>query len=167
MIHAHFFFQIQLTHTFLLQKWFEHTFLSQKQFTHTFCRENDLRTSSGKFLRVDSCHPESLDFLGLWGTVTLFAKSQQSFRLWKWAGEVKRHCLEILLWNSLPVFTSVADDVVRLQQSAVRHRHLEVFIRWVVIFYQRSCLWREVDNTVKTWRDAWGHSASKVCCSSR
>ena len=31
-----------------------------------FCRENDLRTSSGKFLRVESCHPESSDFLGLW-----------------------------------------------------------------------------------------------------
>ena len=35
IIHTHFFVQIQLTHTFLLQKWFEHTFLSQKQFTHT------------------------------------------------------------------------------------------------------------------------------------
>ena len=50
------------------------TFLSQKEFVHTFFvantvyvffRENDLRTSSGKFLRVESCHPESLDFLGL------------------------------------------------------------------------------------------------------
>ena len=30
-----------------------------------FCRENDIRTSSGKFLRVESCHPESSDFLGL------------------------------------------------------------------------------------------------------
>ena len=87
--------QIQLTQTFLLQKWFEHTcfvaktiythffcrknylrtffvtkriyapFLSQKQFTRFFCRENNLCTSSGKFLRVESCHPESLDFLGL------------------------------------------------------------------------------------------------------
>ena len=36
MIYAHFFVQIQLTHTFLLQKWFEHTFLLQKQFTHVF-----------------------------------------------------------------------------------------------------------------------------------
>ena len=35
MIYAHFFVQIQLTHTFLLQKWFEHIFLLQKQFTHT------------------------------------------------------------------------------------------------------------------------------------
>ena len=33
-----------------------------------FCRENDSRTSSGKFLRVESCHPESSDFLGLWET---------------------------------------------------------------------------------------------------
>ena len=35
MIYPHFFVQVQLTHTFLLQKWFEHTFLLQKQFTHT------------------------------------------------------------------------------------------------------------------------------------
>ena len=35
-------------------------------YAHFFCRENDLRTSSGKFLRVESCHPESSDFLGLW-----------------------------------------------------------------------------------------------------
>ena len=34
MIYAHFSVQIQLTHTFFLQKRFEHTFLSQKQFTH-------------------------------------------------------------------------------------------------------------------------------------
>ena len=30
------------------------------------CRKNDLRAPSGKFLRVKICHPESLDFLGLW-----------------------------------------------------------------------------------------------------
>ena len=30
-----------------------------------FCRENNLRTPSGKFLRVKFCQPESLDFLGL------------------------------------------------------------------------------------------------------
>ena len=41
-------------------------FLSLKRFTRFFCRENDLRTSSGKFLRVESCHPESSEFLGLW-----------------------------------------------------------------------------------------------------
>ena len=33
---------------------------------HIFFRENNLRTSSGKFLRAESCHPESSDFLGLW-----------------------------------------------------------------------------------------------------
>ena len=53
----------------------------RKQFTHTwhiyvtkafyvllthFCRENDLRASSGKFLRVKFYRPESLDFLCLW-----------------------------------------------------------------------------------------------------
>ena len=30
------------------------------------CRINDLRAPSGKFLRIKICHPESLDFLGLW-----------------------------------------------------------------------------------------------------
>ena len=42
-------------------------YMSQKRFTrfwHT-CREKNLRTSSGKFLRVKVCQPESWDFLGL------------------------------------------------------------------------------------------------------
>ena len=30
-----------------------------------FCRENDLRSSPGKFLRVESCYPESSDFWDL------------------------------------------------------------------------------------------------------
>ena len=41
-----------------------------------FCRENDLRTSSGKFLRVESCHPENSDFLGLCLHVVNFLPSQ-------------------------------------------------------------------------------------------
>ena len=46
-------------------------FMSQKRFTHFWhlCRGNDLRTSSGKFLRVKVCRPESCDFLGLCHTV--------------------------------------------------------------------------------------------------
>ena len=36
------------------------------------CRENDLRTPSGKFLRLNSCQLESFDFLSLWGKVVLF-----------------------------------------------------------------------------------------------
>ena len=54
--------------------------MSQNSFTYFFdvfvvktiyvlfwriCRENDLRASSGKFLRVKVCQPESFDFLGL------------------------------------------------------------------------------------------------------
>ena len=86
MIYAHFFVANTISAGFLLQKLFEQTcfvaktfytlflsqnylciFLSQKEFMHTFfCRENDLRTLSGKFLRVESCHPESSEFLGLW-----------------------------------------------------------------------------------------------------
>ena len=33
------------------------------------CRENDLRSSSGKFLLVKVCRLESLDFLGLWMSI--------------------------------------------------------------------------------------------------
>ena len=33
---------------------------------YAFVEKNDLRTPSGKFLRVESCHLESSDFLGLW-----------------------------------------------------------------------------------------------------
>ena len=40
-----------------------------------FGRKNDLRTSSGKFLRVESCHPESSDFLGLCLIGPFFADS--------------------------------------------------------------------------------------------
>ena len=41
--------------------------MSRNQFTHFWhkCRENNLRTLSGKFLRVKFCRPESWDFLGL------------------------------------------------------------------------------------------------------
>ena len=42
-------------------------YLSRKTIYALFGRENDLRTSSGKFLCVEFCHPESSDFLGLWG----------------------------------------------------------------------------------------------------
>ena len=65
-LHTLFLLQKLLMHLFLSQKEFTHVFLSRKRFTRFFCRENDLRTLSGKFLRVESCHPESSDFLGLW-----------------------------------------------------------------------------------------------------
>ena len=87
MIHTHFFVQIQLTRTFL-SKYNKRTlfcckndlctlFLWQKRSTRFFCRENDLRTSSRKFLRVESCHLESSDFLGLWGYVQITSGSPQ------------------------------------------------------------------------------------------
>ena len=72
-IHTHFFVVKWFTHTFLSWKrfthfllWmlFTHTFLSQKKFTHFFL-QNELRTSSGKFLLIEICHPKSSDFLGL------------------------------------------------------------------------------------------------------
>ena len=107
MIYAHFFVANTINAGFLLQKWFEHTcfvaktiythffvtktiyalfchkknlcilFLSRKLFTRFFCRKNHLRTSSGKFLRVESCHPESSDFLGLWSM-----HNSGYFRMW-------------------------------------------------------------------------------------
>ena len=42
------------------------SFLCRERGLCIFFRENDLGTSSGKFLHVESCHPESSDFLGLW-----------------------------------------------------------------------------------------------------
>ena len=77
MIWAYLFCCKNNLHTlFLSQKLFTHyfcpkknlrTFFVAKTIYALFCRENNLRTSSGKFLRVESCHPESSDFLGLWG----------------------------------------------------------------------------------------------------
>ena len=52
--------------TFCHKKNLRTLFLSRTRFTFFFFRENNLRTSSGKFLRVESRHPESSDFLGLW-----------------------------------------------------------------------------------------------------
>ena len=58
--------QIAILCTFWSRKRFTHFICREKWFTHFFCRESNLRTSSGKFLRVQFCHPESSDFLGLW-----------------------------------------------------------------------------------------------------
>ena len=58
--------QIAILCTFLTRKRFTHFICREKWFTHFFCRKSNLRTSSGKFLRVQFCHPESSDFLGLW-----------------------------------------------------------------------------------------------------
>ena len=61
------------------------TFLSQKEFAHTFYVVNtvyvfffDFRILSGKFLRVESCHPGSSDFLGLWVKVMMLNPSRNS-----------------------------------------------------------------------------------------
>ena len=75
-INAHFFVAKMIWANFFVAKTIYALFLSLKEFAHTFfvaimiyilfCRENDLLTLSGKFLRVESCHPESSDFFGLW-----------------------------------------------------------------------------------------------------
>ena len=67
--------QKQFVQTFFVTKAIYALVLPQKEFTHTFfvaktiytffCRENDLRTLSGKFLGVESCHLDSSEFLGL------------------------------------------------------------------------------------------------------
>ena len=52
-------------------RWYETIYavlyMSWERFTHFWhtCRGKNLRTSSGKFLRVKVCRPESWDFLGL------------------------------------------------------------------------------------------------------
>ena len=53
--------------------------MSQKRFTNIWhmCRGNDLRASSGKFLRIKVCRPEILDFLGL--CILLYAELQKFF----------------------------------------------------------------------------------------
>ena len=65
-INTHFFVAKPIYALFLSEKEFMHTIFVAKMIYAFFCRKNDLRTSSGKFLRVESCHPESSDFLGLW-----------------------------------------------------------------------------------------------------
>ena len=44
------------------------TFLLRNDLRTLLVAKHDLRTSSGKFLPVGFCHPESSDFLGLWMT---------------------------------------------------------------------------------------------------
>ena len=64
LIYAHFFVAKTIYALFCHKKNLCTLFLSRTRFTRFF-RGNDLCTSSGKFLRVESCHPKSLDFLGL------------------------------------------------------------------------------------------------------
>ena len=44
----------------------DHPVVVAKTIYVLFLLRNDSRTSSGKLGRVEICHPESLDFLGLW-----------------------------------------------------------------------------------------------------
>ena len=59
------------SHFFVAKTICAHFFVAKMIYAF-FCRENDLRTSSGKFFRVESCHPESSDFLGLCMVVEVF-----------------------------------------------------------------------------------------------
>ena len=64
------------------------------------CRENDLCTWSGKFLRVESCHPENSDFLGLCWNQTdefwIFHSCVIGISSWK------RRSAHLLMNSSLP-----------------------------------------------------------------
>ena len=64
-INAHFCCKNDLSTLFLLQKNLRTLFCREDVLHAFFCLENDLRISSGKFLRVESCHPEGSDFWGL------------------------------------------------------------------------------------------------------
>ena len=79
-IYTHFFFAKTIYALFGHKKSLRILFCRKKRFTRFFCRKNDLRTSSGKFLRVESCHPESSDFLGLW-------RSKRTGRMRTWGRE--------------------------------------------------------------------------------
>ena len=65
LIYTHFFVTKNYLCTFLSQNEFEHTFFVANTVYAFFFAQNNLRTSCGKFLRVESCHPENSDFLGL------------------------------------------------------------------------------------------------------
>ena len=54
---AHFFVAKRSTPPFFVR------FCDKNNFHTLFCYKNDLRTLSRKFLRVETCHSESLDFL--------------------------------------------------------------------------------------------------------
>ena len=59
--------------------------MSRNQFTHFWhkCRENNLRTLSGKFLRVKFCRPESWDFLGLcWPPLKMSTFADETGHAW-------------------------------------------------------------------------------------
>ena len=72
MIYAHFFVQIQLTHTCLLQKQFTHTFLSHKRFTRFFVAK-----------KIFALHLESFCALKVAiGKVQTFWASE-----WQWGGD--------------------------------------------------------------------------------
>ena len=63
--YAHIFSQKLFMHFFVTKRICAHFFLLRKRFRCFFCRENDLRTSPRKFLRVESCYLESSDFWDL------------------------------------------------------------------------------------------------------
>ena len=63
-IYAHLFCRKTIYATFFVRKKIHAHFFCDKNNFHTlFCYKNDLRTLSRKFLRVETCHSESLDFL--------------------------------------------------------------------------------------------------------
>ena len=63
MIYAHFFVVKAVYALFIVNAFYAHFFVAKK-FTPFFL-QSELRTSSGKFLLIEICHPKSSDFLGL------------------------------------------------------------------------------------------------------
>ena len=85
-INAYFFVAKMIWSHFFVTKTICAHFFVAKMIYAFFCRENDLRTSSGKFLRVESYHPQSSHFLGLWfmQTFTLVINISNDFE-WMFA----------------------------------------------------------------------------------
>ena len=96
----------------------------QKQHIHFFCRESNLRTSSGKFLRVQFCHPESSDFLGSGASAEDGAQIQMRYLLPEL--NMGNTCVPQKL-KHLPKFSSLSqlciDGDLRMKSAAPQECH--------------------------------------------
>ena len=83
------------------------TFLLRNDLRTLLVAKHDLRTSSGKFLRVEFCHPESSDFLGL----------------------CYYHWLSLIIWkseklDSLTDLTTCNEEML-VHLKTMKHEHLQ------------------------------------------
>ena len=128
---------------FFVAELFTHFICREKRFTHFLCRKNDLCSSSGKFLCVEFCHPESSDFLGLWASAVFLHRSNWGER-----------CLALI--NGVPDRARVWTSMVLIswvQQQA--NRQIKAIQSY--IFNTIQCL-TIVSYPTRFSRIDWGHS---------